>query len=244
MTNCVFSFYMMSISYEITKTTRLSNELFSQYQGAAHFSADMHHIFIQACTDPKHQWFKLPYVVTKEEILAVVQQWPAKGLKDAGRKPNIPVPPVTNVGAGPSQTQQQDPPEDSDEQTESQQTESDQGGDGGNEEEKEDSVKNASDPNRTDKRKSPEVEEVTQPQSRKKTKASKDKNIVEETDLTSEELAQALSNSTETLTQKWSKFADMHLQALTGVAKHVSELKDLAEKSLTSTPASDAPVAT
>ena len=105
MTNCVFSFYMMSISYEITKTPRLSNELFSQYQGATHFSADMQHSFIQARTDPKHQWFKLPYVVTKADILAVVQQWPVEWLKDIGTKPTIPVPPVTNVGAGPSHTQ-------------------------------------------------------------------------------------------------------------------------------------------
>ena len=65
MTNCVFAFYMMSISYEIMKTAQLSNELFSQYDGAAHFSADMHHIFIQARADQNHQWFKLPYVVTK-----------------------------------------------------------------------------------------------------------------------------------------------------------------------------------
>ena len=119
MTNCVFSFYMMSISYEITKTPRLTNELFSQYDGAAHFSADMHHIFIQARTDQKHQWFKLPYVVTKEDILTVVQQWPDEWLKDAGKKPTIQVPSVTNVGAGPSHTQQQDPPDDSEEQTES-----------------------------------------------------------------------------------------------------------------------------
>ena len=69
---------------------------------------------------------------------------------------------------------------------------------------------------------------------------SKDKNIVEEVGLTSEELAQALSNSIENLTQKWSEFADMHLQALTGVAKHVSELKDLAEKSLTGASTSSA----
>ena len=73
-------------------------------------------------------------------------------------------------------------------------------------------------------------------------KALKDKNIVEEASLTSEELAQALSKSTEALTQKWSEFADTHLQALTGVAKQVSELKDLAEKSLTGASASSAPV--
>ena len=48
--------------------------------------------------------------------------------------------------------------------------------------------------------------------------------------------------STETLTQKWSEFADMHLQALTGVAKHVSKLKDLAEKLLTGASASSAPI--
>ena len=119
MTNYVFSFYMMSISYEIVKTPRLSNELFSQYDGAVNFRADMHHIFIQACADKKHQWFKLPYVVTKADILAVVQQWSEEWLKDTGKKPKIPIPPVTNVDTGPSHTQQQDPPEDSEEQTNS-----------------------------------------------------------------------------------------------------------------------------
>ena len=86
------------------KTPRLTNELFSQYDGAAHFSTGMHHIFIQARVDQKHQWFKLPYVVTKEDILMIVQQWLAEWLKDAGKKPTIPVPPVTNLGAGSSHT--------------------------------------------------------------------------------------------------------------------------------------------
>ena len=184
--------------------------------------------------------------MTKDDILAIVQQWLVEWLKDAGTKPKIPVPPVTDMGTGPSHVQQQEPPADSDEQTESQQTASNQGGDGGNEdeeEEEEDSVKTTSDPNRQHKRKTPEVEEVNKPQSRKKTKVSKDKNIVEEAGLTSEELAQALSKSTETLTQKWSEFVDMHLEALTGVAKHVSELKDLAKKSLPGTSASSDPVA-
>ena len=67
-------------------------------------------------------------------------------MKDAGTKPNIPVPPVTNVGAGPSQTQQNDPLEESEEQSESQQSEGDQGGDDGDEDEEEDSVKTVSDP--------------------------------------------------------------------------------------------------
>ena len=74
MLNYVYTFYSMSHSYEILKMSQLSNELFSQYDGAANFRADMHHIFIQARADRKHQWFKLPYVVTKEDILAVIQQ--------------------------------------------------------------------------------------------------------------------------------------------------------------------------
>ena len=82
------------------------------------------------------------------------------------------------------------------------------------------------------------------PQPQKKMKASKDKNIVKEAGLTSEELAQALSKSTEVLTQKWLEFADTHLQALTGIAKHVLELKDLATKSLIGASASSAPVIT
>ena len=131
----VFSFYMMSISYDIVKTPQLSNDLFSQFDGAVNFRANMHHIFIQACADKKHQWFKLPYVVTKDDILAIVQQWPTEWLKDAGTKPKIPVPPIIDMSVGPSHTQQQEPPEDSEEQTESQQTKSDQGGGGGNEDE-------------------------------------------------------------------------------------------------------------
>ena len=93
---------MMSISYEIVKTLRLSNELFSQYDGVANFRADMHNVFIQAHADKKKAYWKLPYMVTKEDILAVVQQWPTELLKDTGTKPNIPIPPVTNVGTGPS----------------------------------------------------------------------------------------------------------------------------------------------
>ena len=73
MTNYVFAFYAMNISYEILQTPRLSNELFSQYDGVANFRADMHHIFIQARADKKHKWFKLPYVVNEEDILAVVK---------------------------------------------------------------------------------------------------------------------------------------------------------------------------
>ena len=49
----------------------------------------------------------------------VIQQWPEEWLKDAGTKPTIPVPLVTNLGIGPSHTQKQNPPEESEEQNES-----------------------------------------------------------------------------------------------------------------------------
>ena len=116
MTNTVFTFYAMSISYEIVKTPRLSNELFSQYDGVATFRADMHNVFIQACAYDKHACWKFPYVVTQEDILTVVQQWLAEWMKDVGTKPSIPVPPVTDVGAGPTQMQQHDPLKESEEQ--------------------------------------------------------------------------------------------------------------------------------
>ena len=80
----------------------------------------MHHVFIQAHADNKHKWSKLPYVVNEEDILIVFQQWPAKWMKDARTKPNIPVPLVTNLGTGPSHTQQNDPLDESEEQSESQ----------------------------------------------------------------------------------------------------------------------------
>ena len=102
MTNYVFSFYIMDIQFQIAKTPRLSNNLFSQYDGATAFSIDMHHTFIQARTDPQHQWLKLPYVVNEGDIRAVVQHWPVEWLKDVGKKPHIPVPIATNVGVGPS----------------------------------------------------------------------------------------------------------------------------------------------
>ena len=60
--------------------------------------------------------------------------------------------------------------------------------------------------------------------------------------MTSEELDEALSKSTEFLTKQWSDFAAAHLDAITGVAKHISELKDLAAKSVTGTVASSTPV--
>ena len=85
---------------------------------------------------------------------------------------------------------------------------------------------------------------MNKPQSQKKTKALKDKNIDKEPSLTSEELDQALLKSTKVLTKKWSEFVATHLHAITGVAKHISELKDLAEKSLTGASASSAPVST
>ena len=71
-------------------------------------------------------------------------------------------------------------------------------------------------------------------------KASKNKNIDAEPSLTSEEFVQVLLKSTEVLTKKWSEFADIHLHAITKVAKHILELKDLAEKSLTGASASSA----
>ena len=55
MMNYVFAFCAMSISYEILQTSRLSNELFSQYDGVATFRADMHNVFIQAHADKKKE---------------------------------------------------------------------------------------------------------------------------------------------------------------------------------------------
>ena len=48
-------------------------------------------------------------MVNQEDILAVVQQWPTEWMKDAGTRPDIQVPPVTDVGAGPSQLSQNNP---------------------------------------------------------------------------------------------------------------------------------------
>ena len=105
--------------------------------------------------------------------------------------------PISQIS--PSHTQQNDPLEESKEHSEG-----DQGGDDGDEDEEEYSLKTVSDPNRLDKHKSPEAEEVTKPRSIKKAKASKGTNIVEESVVTIEELDQALTKSTEALTNKWS----------------------------------------
>ena len=48
--------------------------------------------------------------------------------------------------------------------------------------------------------------------------------------------------STEFLTKKWSEFAATHLDALAGVARGISELKELAEKSATGAIANITPV--
>ena len=73
-------------------------------------------------------------------------------------------------------------------------------------------------------------------------KASKDKNIDEESTLTTKELDQALTKSTEVLTKKWSEFAATHLDALVGVAQVILELKELAEKSATGAAVNSTPV--
>ena len=62
--------------------------------------------------------------------------------------------------------------------------------------------------------------------------------------MTIEELDQALTNSTELLTSKWSEFAATHLDALTGVAQRIKELKELAKISATGATTSSAPVGT
>ena len=103
-----------------------------------------------------------------------------------------------------------------------------------------DLVKTTPGPNRKEKCKTLEVE-VDKPQSRKKAKASKDKNIDDTPGVTTEELDEALSKSTEVLTKKWSEFAVAHLHAITGVAQHISELKALAAQSTTGTVASSTP---
>ena len=83
---------------------------------------------------------------------------------------------------------------------------------------------------------------MTKPQNRKKTKASKGTNIVEEPVVTMEELDQALTKSIEVLTSKWSQFAATHLDALTSVTQRISELKELAAKSATGATTSIVPV--
>ena len=85
------------------------------------------------------------------------------------------------------------------------------------------------------KRKSPEVADVTKPQSCKKEKASKDKDIEEESTITLDALEQYLEQSTTALTKKWSEFAELHLAGLSGIANRVSELKELAVKSVHNT---------
>ena len=74
-------------------------------------------------------------------------------------------------------------------------------------------VKTISDPNPPTKRKSPEVAEVTKPQSRKREKASKDKDIEEEATVMMDVLEHALEQSMTALTKKWSEFAELHLAA-------------------------------
>ena len=60
--------------------------------------------------------------------------------------------------------------------------------------------------------------------------------------MTTKELDQDLTKSIEFLTKKWSEFAATHLDALAGVARGISELKELAEKSATGAAANSTPV--
>ena len=85
--------------------------------------------------------------------------------------------------------------EDSEYLSDSQRDDDGQDGDSGQDEQDgqdEESVKTISDPNPQTKRKSPEGAEVTKPQSHKKAKASKDKDIEEEETVTLDALEHAL----------------------------------------------------
>ena len=71
---------------------------------------------------------------------------------------------------------------------------------------------------------------------------SKDKNVIEDPTVTRDELDQALTKSTEALFSKWSQLPATHLDAITGIARQILELKELAEKSAIGIVASSAPV--
>ncbi len=103
MMNLMFTFYSINITYEILRTLRLSSELFVQYNIVATFKATMHNILIQARADKRNQWWTFPYMVNQEDILAVVEKWLDEWMKYVKPKTDIPVPPVKEVGEGPSQ---------------------------------------------------------------------------------------------------------------------------------------------
>ena len=93
------------------------------------------------------------------------------------------------------------------------------------------------------KRKVTEEAEVSKTSPRKKTKASKGKDVVEDPFMTAEELDQDLQRSTEGLTRKWREFESKQLDMLEQVAQRIRELKVLTETTASGATTSSAPVA-
>ena len=75
---------VMDLHMVVNQYPRLSPSLYKQYCHIAEFKEDFHRAYVKARKDPMETWHPLPYLVTEDDLLAVVQDWPEEWMTPLG----------------------------------------------------------------------------------------------------------------------------------------------------------------
>lgn len=82
----LFVLYHMDFHLVVNQHPHLSLSLYKQYSIVTKYKAYFYRVYIQAHKDTKKKWHALPYLVTEDDMLALVQKFPAKWMTTLGAK--------------------------------------------------------------------------------------------------------------------------------------------------------------
>jgi len=68
----------MDFHIVVNQYLRLSPSLYEKYCNIATFKENFHRVYIKVRKDPMETWHPLPYLVTKDEFLTIIQQTSTK----------------------------------------------------------------------------------------------------------------------------------------------------------------------
>lgn len=214
------------ISYGLTHVgnkpdTRLSPILYKQYKSITNFKDDFHRIYTLAHNEKMKTWHPLPYLVTDDDLLAKIKQWPKEWINTLETE--------TKDSLAEKDTKQHGEASEKDkDEEEVEHEEQDEKGHkdplGGNEHKKE--PKNIeTDPYVTEKRK---VGTKASKRSKNKKKEDNTKDITSFI-LTDGDLDQIREIIQETMIESWNKLQGRYDVILSGVKDHNVELKIFAQ---------------
>jgi len=69
----LFVFYHMDLHMLVNQCPILSPSLYQKYTFVAKFKVDFHRIYLQARKDTMKTWNPLPYLVTEDDIVTLIQ---------------------------------------------------------------------------------------------------------------------------------------------------------------------------